>query len=55
MNPPELTERPPVSVVMPFAGDERAALTAVETLTGLDLRPGDELILADNAGVAVAR
>jgi GT2 family glycosyltransferase len=47
--------RPEVSVVMPFAGDERAAQAAVEALLALELRPGDELILADNSGVAVAR
>ncbi len=47
--------RPAVSVVMPFAGDERAAQAAVDALLVLDLRPGDELILADNSGTAVAR
>ena len=47
--------RPPISVVMPFAGDERAAQAAVDALLVLDLRPGDELILADNSGTAVAR
>ena len=47
--------RPPVSVVMPFAGDEPAAQAAVDALLALDLRPGDELILADNSGTAVAR
>jgi GT2 family glycosyltransferase len=40
---------------MPFAGDERAAQAALDALLALDLRPGDELILADNSGVAVAR
>jgi GT2 family glycosyltransferase len=43
--------RPEVSVVMPFAGDERAAQAAVEALLALELRPGDELILADNSGI----
>ncbi len=47
--------RPEVSVVMPFAGDEPAAQAAVDALRALELRPGDELILADNSGVAVAR
>src|SRR6201995_4180531 len=47
--------RPEVSVVMPFAGDEREAEAAVDALRALQLRPGDELILADNSGVAVAR
>jgi GT2 family glycosyltransferase len=40
---------------MPFAGDERAAQDAVDALRALELRPGDELILADNASVAVPR
>ena len=40
---------------MPFAGDERAAEAAIDALLALDLRPGDELLLADNAGVAKAR
>jgi GT2 family glycosyltransferase len=47
--------RPEVSVVMPFAGDEPAAQVAIDALLALELRPGDELILADNSGVATAR
>ena len=47
--------RPEVSVVMPFAGDESAARAAIDALLALELRVGDELILADNSGVAVAR
>ena len=47
--------RPPVSVVMPFAGDERAAQAAVDALLALELRVGDELILSDNSGTAAAR
>ncbi|MGO9889533.1 MAG: glycosyltransferase family 2 protein [Solirubrobacteraceae bacterium] len=47
--------RPEVSVVMPFAGDEYAAQAAIDALLALDLRVGDELILADNSGLAVAR
>ena len=46
--------RPVVSVVMPFAGDGAAAAAAIETLLALDLRPGDELILADNSVLPVA-
>ena len=42
--------RPEVSVVMPFAGDEGAARAAIDALLALDLRVGDELILADNSG-----
>ncbi len=40
---------------MPFAGDERGAQAAVDALLVLDLRPGDELILADNSGAVVPR
>jgi glycosyltransferase involved in cell wall biosynthesis len=47
--------RPEVSVVMPFAGDARAAESAIEALLALELCPGDELILADNSGVAAAQ
>jgi GT2 family glycosyltransferase len=47
--------RPQISVVMPFAGDARAAQAAVDALLALELRVGDELILADNAGTAFAR
>jgi GT2 family glycosyltransferase len=47
--------RPEVSVVMPFAGDEYAARAAIDALLALELRVGDELILADNSGLAVAR
>jgi Glycosyl transferase family group 2 len=44
--------RPAVSVVMPFAGDPASARLALQTLLELETRPGDELILADNSGVA---
>ena len=44
--------RPPVSVVMPFAGSPAAARAALETLTGLVTEPDDELILVDNRGIA---
>jgi Glycosyl transferase family group 2 len=47
--------RPAVSVVMPFAGDADAAQGAIGALRVLALRPGDELILADNSGVAASR
>jgi glycosyltransferase involved in cell wall biosynthesis len=47
--------RPSVTVVMPFAGEACAADAAVQALLELECRPGDELILADNAGVADAR
>lgn len=44
--------RPGVSVVVPFAGDAAAAQAAVGVLLSLATEPGDELILADNSGVA---
>jgi GT2 family glycosyltransferase len=47
--------RPKISVVMPFAGEAGAAEAAIDALLALDLRVGDELILADNSGVVVAR
>jgi Glycosyl transferase family group 2 len=43
--------RPSVSVVMPFAGTRDEAWAAVEALGRLHLLDGDELLLADNAGV----
>jgi hypothetical protein len=39
---------------MPFAGDREAGAAAVDALLGLAREPGDELILADNAGTAPA-
>jgi len=45
--------RPPVSVVVPFAGDELAARDAIALLRSLETEPGDELILADNCGAIV--
>jgi hypothetical protein len=47
--------RPSVTVVMPFAGDAAGAGRAIDALLELEMRPGDELVLADNSGVAVAR
>ncbi len=44
--------RPSVSVVMPFAGSRADAERALRALRELDTDPGDELILADNSGVA---
>ena len=46
--------RPSVSVVMPFAGELADARAAVARLLELDTQPGDQLILADNSGVAPA-
>jgi GT2 family glycosyltransferase len=45
--------RPPVTVVVPFAGDAAAARAAIESLLELETIPEDELIIADNSGVAV--
>ncbi|MDQ6606533.1 MAG: glycosyltransferase, partial [Actinomycetota bacterium] len=47
--------RPTVSVVMPFAGEAGAACGAVSALLELRTGPGDELILADNSGMAQPR
>ncbi len=46
--------RPDVTVVMPFFGDAVAARAAVGALLALETGPGDELILADNSGLAPA-
>ena len=46
--------RPAISVVMPFAGDAVEAAAALEVLASLRVSPGDELILADNAGTVSA-
>ena len=40
--------RPPVSVIVPFYGDERAASLAMRALAAIELRDGDELLVADN-------
>jgi GT2 family glycosyltransferase len=45
--------RPPVSVVMPFAGDASAARAALAALRSLELGPEDELILVDNGDAGV--
>ncbi len=44
--------RPSISVVMPFAGDASAARAAAVALLALEISPRDELILADNSGIA---
>jgi GT2 family glycosyltransferase len=44
--------RPPVSVVVPFAGGETRRVRAA--LARIELRSGDELIVADNSGGAAA-
>jgi glycosyltransferase involved in cell wall biosynthesis len=47
--------RPGVSVVVPFRGDRGAAERMVPALECLDLRDGDELIVADNTSEGAAR
>jgi GT2 family glycosyltransferase len=46
--------RPPVSVVVPFAGTQEAALAVFSMLRALETREGDQLIVADNSGTADA-
>ncbi len=48
----QAARRPPVSVVMPFAGSPAQAETALAALAQLRAAPGDELIFADNSGSA---
>jgi GT2 family glycosyltransferase len=48
-------DRPEVSVVMPFGGHAGQVPSALGALRALDVRPGDELILADNSGVVSDR
>jgi len=43
-----------VSVVVPFAGTRENAVRVLTMLGGLETRPDDELILADNSGTAPA-
>jgi GT2 family glycosyltransferase len=44
-----LSRRPAVSVVVPFRGDEAAAELTLESVSRIELRDGDELVLADNS------
>ncbi len=48
------SSRPPVSVVVPFAGDVAHARALLVRLQALSTIPGDELIVADNSGGAAA-
>src|SRR3954451_2870717 len=48
VNPHSVSERPPVSVVVPFRGDRAAAKLLLAAISCLDLRHGDEVIVADN-------
>ena len=47
-------ERPCVSVVVPFRGDEKAAAWTASALRSLALRPGDPLIVAENTDGGLA-
>jgi GT2 family glycosyltransferase len=44
-----LSDRPPISVVVPFRGDRAAARRTLAAIGGLELRAGDELVLVDNS------
>ena len=54
---PRLVHRPPVSVIVPFHGDEVAASATMQALRVLALHDGDELLVADNTadGALAAR
>jgi GT2 family glycosyltransferase len=47
--------RPSVSVVIPFRGGDRDAEELGRAIPAFDLRPGDELIVADNTDAGLAR
>ena len=47
--------RPPVSVVVPFAGSRAQAEVVIAMLRVLDTQPGDELIIAANSGTVPAQ
>jgi mycofactocin glycosyltransferase len=49
-----LSHRPPVSVVVPFRGDEAAAKLALGALARIELSDGDEVVLSDNSDEGVA-
>ena len=40
--------RPSVSIIVPFAGSDAALDAVFEVMAGVALRPGDELLIADN-------
>jgi GT2 family glycosyltransferase len=49
-DPDEEITRPPVAVVMPFAGTPAEARESLAALASLRTRPGDAVVLADNSG-----
>ncbi|HEY3728280.1 MAG TPA: glycosyltransferase [Solirubrobacteraceae bacterium] len=53
-----MSDRPPASVIVPFAGSEDQLRTLLARLAGIELGPDDEVIVADNrpgaAGVRAA-
>jgi GT2 family glycosyltransferase len=48
-------QRPPVSVVVPFRGGTDAAERLAASLARIEIRAGDEIIVADNSAKAVVR
>ena len=46
---PAPAERPAVTVIVPFAGSADAAKRLLAALRAIDLRPGDEIVVADNS------
>lgn len=49
------SQRPPVAVVMPFAGSPEEADEVLGVLTGLELGPDDDVVLVDNSRAPVAQ
>jgi glycosyltransferase involved in cell wall biosynthesis/GT2 family glycosyltransferase len=49
-----LPSRPPVSVVMPFSGDARAAMGALDAMALISVETADKLILVDNSPTLAA-
>lgn len=45
--------RPTISVIVPYLGDSEAGAAVLERMSGMTLRPGDELICADNSATGV--
>ena len=48
-----MSNRPPVSVIVPFGGDEAAAEELFEALSRLRVTDGDEVLVADNTGLSL--
>jgi GT2 family glycosyltransferase len=52
---PDVGGRPPVSVVVPFAGDQKEATEMLAGLAALRRRDDDEIVVADNTPAGVLR